>query len=158
MSEAPLPVMVCHGQISEDHSDYWEVKGRFWIRHHVRPRTTLFVPQEHSPGGPDDRMLSSIRETRFSLVGLPPGIGSAHIRTAQDNVRFGDWRVNTHYACVHEFTGITVFRLAGDYPDAMQDMQESQEREKAQGLRVPSEPTQSERAPHELTHLPYASW
>jgi hypothetical protein len=72
VSEIPLPVMVRHGHTSEDHSDYWEVKGRFWIRHHVRPRATLFVPQEHSPGGPDVSMLSSIRETRFNLADHPP--------------------------------------------------------------------------------------
>ena len=75
-------------------------------------------------------MLSSIRETRFNLVDLPPGIGSVHIRTAQDNVRFDDWHVNTHYERVPEFTGVTVFRLAGDYPDVMQGMQESQKKEK----------------------------
>ena len=75
VSGIPLPTSPKHsgGLVSEDFSDFWENKGRFWIRHHARARSSLFVPQENSPGGPDVTLLSSIRETRLSpAVGPPP--------------------------------------------------------------------------------------
>ena len=73
ISGIPLPTApkTSGGLLSEDFSDFWESKGRCWIRHHVRPRSSLFIPQENSAGGPDVTMLSSIRETRFIGSKIP---------------------------------------------------------------------------------------
>ena len=94
ISEIPLPACPksSSGIISEDFSDFWEAKGRFWIRHHVRPRSTLYVPQAHSAGGPDLGLLSSIRETRFSVVNAPPGL-----QVELQKPRYDDWRKVTHF-------------------------------------------------------------
>ena len=73
-------------------------------------------------------------------------------------VRFDNWRKVEHYEIVKEFTGITIFRHLGEYPDLITGMEPSSDVQKPVGLKVPKEPTESERAQHELTHMPYAPW
>ena len=112
------------------------------------------MPQENSAGGPDVTLLSSVRETRCNpVVGLPPGLSADH-----QPVRLDNWRKVVHYECLQEFTGLTIFRLVGDYPDVLDSHDPSHLEERVVGLRVPREPTQNERAQRELTHLPFAPW
>ena len=90
VSGIPLPVspkMTC-SLLPEDFCDFWEQRGRFWTRHHVRPRSGLFLPKENSAGGPDVSMLSSIRASRFNpATGAPPGIENQSVRF--DNLEKG---------------------------------------------------------------------
>ena len=140
--------------ISEDHIDYWTHKGRYWIRHHVRPRNSLYYPSEvQQPGGPDVTILSDIRETRFKYV--PSQIGQDLPNTS---VRFDNWRQVVHYESALEFTGVTIFRSIGSYPDQLEQFEPSGDQQSAQTLRFPREPSQAEKEKHELTHMPYQPW
>ena len=48
-------------------NDYWEVKGRQLIRHHVVPRRSLFTPSAHDmPEGIKRNQLSKVRSTRMT--------------------------------------------------------------------------------------------
>ena len=69
------------GTLTEDTSDFWEMKGRLWGSHHARPRLTIFAPGDLMPGGPELQLLGFLRETRFKEVtssGLTqaPGLGT----------------------------------------------------------------------------------
>ena len=156
IKDIPLPVNPRRSGtiINEDVSDFWEHKGRFWIRHHLRPRSALFVPQEHQPGGPDPHSLSNVRESRFCFIKDKP----INIEQEVTDVRYDNWRSVPHFETVSEWVGLTIFKALGDYPDHVQDHEPSQDAETAQGLKTPKEPSPNERALHELTHLPYASW
>eukprot|EP00969_Alexandrium_andersonii_P047174 2070048-Alexandrium_andersonii.AAC.1 len=52
------------GGLAEDTADFWAKKGRFWIRHHVRPRLAAFALDTAMPGGAELQLLDSKRETR----------------------------------------------------------------------------------------------
>ena len=119
--------------MSEDHVDYWEQKGQYWFRHHIRPGSTLYIPHQ-TAGAPDPEMLSSIRETRFRYC--QPAQGG--VIDSQAIIRFDDWRKIDHYESAAEFTGITIFRQLGQYPDQLTDHEPSAESAGAMGLRAPN--------------------
>ena len=58
------------------------------------------------------------------------------------------------------WTGSTNFEESTSYKDEVQEVDEEdpQQAKPARGLKAPAEPTQQERAKHELTHLPFRSW
>ena len=60
--------------------------------------------------------LSNIRETRFNFIARDKAPGLTESPTLI-KVRFDNWRKVEHYEMVNEFTGITIFRSLGDYPD-----------------------------------------
>ena len=101
--------------------------------------------------------LTSVRETRFNFIARDKAPGLTESPT-QVKVRFDNWRKVEHYEMVNEFTGITIFRSLGDYPDQITGMEPSSDVHKPVGLKVPREPSESERTQHELTHMPYAPW
>eukprot|EP00975_Prorocentrum_lima_P015819 3357195-Prorocentrum_lima.AAC.1 len=67
--ELPSDPYTKQGGLTEDTADFWEKKGRLWIRHHVRPRLTAFTPDNAMPGGPELQLLDSNRETRRRRLG-----------------------------------------------------------------------------------------
>ena len=48
----------------EGTSDYWEEKGRYWIRHHRQPRRVLF----HPAGAPDGPNCHELRGERITIM------------------------------------------------------------------------------------------
>ena len=127
--------------------DYWEKRGYTWIRHHVIPRTTLFVPLlVHAPGCPDPSTLES---TRTTVMQTSESTSSTH-RDEWD-VRGEEIRGTTPRTGHTQFEEHVLMPIAPDYdmgpPAAV-----------ARGLPSPAEPTTLERATHNLTHLPYRTW
>ena len=49
------------------HQDYWSHEGYLWVRHHVKPRSRLFVPLNQLGGPPIDR-LKPTRKTRVRPI------------------------------------------------------------------------------------------
>jgi hypothetical protein len=49
--------------------DYWKHIGNNWVRHHIIPRKTLFVPTQEE-GGPD---LEQLQETAVTAVSFTDG-------------------------------------------------------------------------------------
>ena len=71
-----------------------------------------------------------------------------------------NWRTdNANQEIPYEWTGRTVFYESQLFPSEMNvDDMTTTEAVPAKGLAQPAEPTPTERATHNLTHLPYRSW
>ena len=71
------------------------------------------------------------------------------------------WRLDDHrlnHQCHHLlWTGVTVFQRSEPEVTVEQETHDKAARE-AKALPRPNEPTEQQRAQHNLTHLPYRSW
>ena len=127
-------------------SDCWIHTPAAWIRFHHVPRRTLYVPDETEV--PHDR-LGSYRLTLFYKTS-----------TDQDEKSFVDqWRTDESKDVGFVWTGLTLFQTSDCIPDTIveQETHDKAARD-AKALPRPNEPTDQQRATHNLTHLPYRSW
>ena len=127
-------------------SDCWIHTPAAWIRFHHVPRRTLYVPDETEVS--HDR-LGSYRLTLFYKTS-----------TDQDGKSFVDqWRTDESKDVGFVWTGLTLFQTSDCIPDTIveQETHDKAARD-AKALPRPNEPTDQQRATHNLTHLPYRSW
>ena len=133
--------------ILEFSGDYWEHRGRTWIRYHRMPRNLLCQPDE-GLGGPDPRTLLPTRHTTKvtedgNIVELTDD-WTTYDQTAASSGSAG-------------WAGHTVFETRGLYPATYEhDVTDAALEAKPAGL--PKQPTEQERELHNLTHLPFRSW
>jgi hypothetical protein len=128
--------------------DHWIREGHLWKRVHIRPRTELYIPQQ-TQDGPDVTKLNPERTTM-----VRPTSGARWYRIDDD------WTTKRQATLSVPWTGSTNFEESVTYKDEVQDEDEEhpQQAKPARGLTAPAQPTQQERAEHELTHLPFRSW
>ena len=117
-------------------------------RVHTQPRTTLYVP-EQSDDGPNIEQLTSERTTMVS----PSEQGRGW--RIDDN-----WKESGARPLDRQWRGSTNFEEKVDYKyeydtDNEDDTQQAQ---RAKGMKAPQQPTRQERFEHNLTHLPYRTW
>ena len=127
-------------------SDSWIHTPAAWIRFHHVPRRTLYVPDETEV--PHD-LLGSYRLTLFYKTS-----------TDQDGKSFVDqWNTDNSRDAGFVWTGLTLFQTSDCIPDTVveQGTHDKAARD-AKALPRPNEPTEQQRATHNLTHLPYRSW
>ena len=127
-------------------SDCWIHTPAAWIRFHHVPRRTLYVPDETEV--PHDR-LGSYRLTLFYKTS-----------SDQDKKSFVDqWRTDESKDVGFVWNGLTLFQTSDCIPDTIveQETHDKAARD-AKALPRPNEPTDQQRATHNLTHLPYRSW
>ena len=129
-------------------ADYWIREGHLWKRVHIQPRTDLYVPQQ-TQDGPDVTKLIPERTTM-----VKPTSGGRGYRIDDD------WTTKTRATLSTTWTGSTNFEESTLYKEEVHDIdeEEPQQANRAKGLPQPAQPTQQERAEHELTHLPFRSW
>ena len=134
----------------EFQTDYWEHNADRVIRHHYRPRTTLFSPDEVHDG-PDLLHLEMRRVT------------NATMSDGQTLTREDQWQDPTTRSAVldttssQKWTGTTVFFRKPQFPQLLEDdLVDSANA--ANTLPTPPQPTEAERELHILTHLPFKSW
>ena len=128
--------------------DYWIREGHLWKRVHIKPRTELYIPQQ-TQDGPDVTKLIPERTTM-----VRPTSGARWYRIDDD------WTTKRQATLNVPWTGSTNFEESTSYKDEVHDVDEEdpQHAKPARGLTAPAQPTQQERAEHELTHLPFRSW
>ena len=129
-------------------TDYWIREGHYWKRVHVQVRTTMYVPQQ-TDHGPD---IGRLKQTRTTFVNrTEQGRGY----TIHDN-----WHESGARQLDRQWTGSTNFKEEAqykyEYDTDIED--ESQQAQRAKGMKAPQQPTRQERLEHELTHSPYRSW
>ena len=128
--------------------DHWIREGHLWKRVHMKTRTELYVPQQ-TQDGPDVTKLNPERTTM-----VRPISGARWYRIDDD------WTTKRQATLNVPWTGSTNFEESTSYKDEVHDVDEEdpQHAKPARGLTAPAQPTQQERAEHELTHLPFRSW
>ena len=128
--------------------DYWIREGHLWKRVHIKPRTELYIPQQ-TQDGPDVTKLIPERTTM-----VRPTSGARWYRIDDD------WTTKRQATLNVPWTGSTNFEESTSYKDEVHDVDEEdpQHAKPARELTAPAQPTQQERAEHELTHLPFRSW
>ena len=127
-------------------SDCWIHTPAAWIRFHHTPRRTLYVPEEIEV--PHD-CLGSHRLTLFYETS-----------TDQDGKSYEDqWNMDSNRDVGFIWTGLTLFQTSSCIPDTVveQETHEKAARD-TKTLHRSNEPTEQQRATHNLTHLPYRSW
>ena len=128
-------------------ADHWLHTPMAWIRFHHTARRELFVPDET---GPDHTELGHTRTTVFFRTSEDDWDG----RTHTDMWRMDD-QTEPPLSPPVVWTGVTVFACSEPEVVVEQETHDKAARE-AKALPRPNEPT--ERAQHNLTHLPYRSW
>ena len=152
-------------------TDFWSKHGQLWVRHHVVPRTTLYVP-ETDEGGPDVTKLDDLRKTY--LLYINPETSEEEPGHINDK-----WRLvlETTPATMAGrpdielvFTGTTTFTEPLELnprsstitvkDDTHSDSlpRPTSQAQQARTVTSPKNPTTQERALHDLTHLPFRSW
>ena len=127
-------------------SDCWIHTPAAWIRFHHVPRRTLYVPEEIEV--PHD-CLGSHRLTLFYETS-----------TDQDGKSYEDqWNMDSNRDVGFIWTGLTLFQTSNCIPDTVVE-QEAHDKaaRNTKTLHRSNEPTEQQRATHNLTHLPYRSW
>jgi hypothetical protein len=120
-----------------------------WTRHHLRPRRCIFVYIPHD-SWPEVAFWDSLRETRLRPAhAQPPPLGLGTFTTVRVNI----WRHVQNYDYQHEWVGITVLILIGEYPVELRDDEESAEIHRLTTTPMPKEPTTEEVTRHNLTHF-----
>ena len=120
-------------------SDCWIHTPAAWIRFHHVPRRTLYVPDETEV--PHD-LLGAYRLTLFYKTG-----------TDQDGKSFVDqWNTDNGRDAGFVWTGLTLFQTSDCIPDTVveQETHDKAARD-AKALPRPNEPTDQQRATHNLT-------
>ena len=120
-----------------------------WIRFHHTARRELYFPDETEPDHTD---LGHMTTTVF-------------FRTSDDdwngNVHTDMWRLDDQaeppMSSPLVWTGVTVFQRSEPEATVEQETHDKAARE-AKALPRPNEPTEQQRAQHNLTHLPFRSW
>ena len=104
--------------------DYWVKDGRLWVRFHVLPRTTKYVPQ----AGPGATSLDQLADRRDTYVVKPD---DPLVDKQTDH-----WRTdNANQEIPYEWTGRTVFYESQLFPSEMSvDDMTTTEAVPAQGL------------------------
>ena len=131
--------------------EYWIREGHLWKRTHIKPRTALYIPQQ-TQYGPD---VTKLIPERTTIVKPTSGARWYRIDRIDD-----DWTTKREATLNMTWTGSTNFEESTSYKDEVQEVDEEdpQQAKPARGLEAPAEPTQQERAEHELIHLPFRSW
>ena len=127
-------------------SDCWIHTPAAWIRFHHVPRRTLYVPEEIEV---PHNCLGSHRLTLFYETG-----------TDQDGKSYEDqWNMDNNRDVGFIWTGLTLFQTSNCIPDTVveQETHDKAARD-TKTLHRSNEPTEQQRATHNLTHLPYRSW
>ena len=130
-------------------ADHWLHTPVAWIRFHHTARRELFVPDET---GPDHTDLGHTRTTIFFRTSEDDCDG----RTHTDMWRMDD-QTEPPLSPPVVWTGVTVFACSEPEIVVEQETHDKAARE-AKALPRPNEPTEQQRAQHNLTHLPYRSW
>ncbi len=95
-------------QETQEDGDWWEETGDLWIRHHIRPRRTLFHPGSVDAAGPCLHQLQSRRTTYW-----------------EDQEREDDWNTKDAILSLGEtWIGRTVFYKAESKKDAVKSINE----------------------------------
>ncbi len=146
----PTPMVVLN-----DEQDYWERRGAKWIRHHLQPRRTLFIPID-GPGHPPTSTRGPYRTTH-----------AIDIQTDEVSQIKDEW-ATTDMPAELQYTrkGTTTFTPKDEFESTLEDVvapppehQDTlQEASKARGRPQPTQPTKQEMEEHALTHMPYRSW
>ena len=126
-------------------SDCWIHTPAAWIRFHHVPRRTLYVPEIEVPHD----CLGSHRLTLFYETS-----------TDQDGKSYEDqWNMDSNRDVGFIWTGLTLFQTSSCIPDTVveQETHDNAARD-TKTLHRSNEPTEQQRATHNLTHLPYRSW
>ena len=135
-------------------TDYWICEGHLWKRVHIKPRTQPYIRTEpYIPQQTQDRPdVTKLNPERTTII--RPTSGARWYRIDDD------WTTKRQATLNVPWTGSTNFEESTSYKDDVHDVDEEdpQEANPARGLTAPAQPTQQERAEHELTHLPFRSW
>jgi len=126
-------------------SDSWVHTPAAWIRFHHVPRRTLYVPDE--------------TEVPHDLLGSNRLTLSYKTNTDQDGKSCADqWSTDNSRDAGFVWAGLTLFQTSDCIPDTVveQETHDKAARD-AKALPRPKEPTEQQRATHNLTHLPYRS-
>ena len=128
--------------------DYWIKEGHLWKRVHQQVRTDLYIPQQ-THDGPDVTQLGPARSTF-----VKPTNGNRAYRLEDD------WTTKTKATLNIPWTGSTSFEEQVSYKNEYFTIEEEEQQQavSAKGIKSPDQPTQQERAEHNLTHLPFRSW
>ena len=95
-------------QEDQEEGDWWEETEDLWIRHHVRPRRTLFHPGSTDERGPNLHHLQGRRSTYW-----------------EDQHREDDWNTKDAIICLGEtWVGRTVFYKAESKNEAVKSINE----------------------------------
>ena len=130
-------------------ADHWLHTPVAWIRFHHTARRELYFPDET---GPDHTDLGHMRTTVFFRTSDDDWSGKVHT----DMWRL-DGQTEPPMSPPVVWTGVTVFQRSEPEVTAEQETHDKVARE-AKALPRPNEPTEQQRAQHNLTHLPYRSW
>ena len=126
-------------------SDRWIYTPAAWIRFHHVPRRTLYVPEEID--APHD-CLGSHRLTLFYKTS-----------TDQDGESCEDqWNVDNNRDVGFIWTGLTLFQTSNCISDTVKQGIRDKAAKDTKALHRSKDPTEQQRAVHNLTHLPYRSW
>ena len=137
-------------------NDYWLVGPAGWIRIHHVPRRTLYFPREED-GGPRPGLLGS--------RGL-----TCMVHTDDDDWNgtncLNHWRAEDQAEGQNEceldmgvtWTGFTIFEAPRLYDEIVEPEATDLTAKPARPFPIPNEPTEQQKAIHNLTHLPYQSW
>ena len=144
-------------------ADRWILLPRYWIRMHHEWRDCYFHPDD-APS-PVDGLLSDClwgdRYTMFFDSSDPSQIDTGHQNEWAD-IEMPDGTVkkceDPRGPTGHKWIGYTFF-VPLDRPTADKNAeQQTKSALKPKMLKIPGEPSESERRLHELTHLPYRDW
>ena len=141
--------------VLNDEQDYWERRGTKWIRHHLQPRRTLFIPID-GPGHPPTSTLEPYRTTHAI------NIQTDEVSQIKDEWSTTDMPAELQYT----WKGTTTFSLKDESETTLEDVvapppehpDTLQEARRARGRPQPTQPTKQEMEEHALTHMPYRSW
>ena len=97
--------------VLNDERNYWERRGTKWIRHHLQPRRTLFIPID-GPGHPPTSTLEPYRTTHA-------------VNTQTEEVaQIKDERTTTDMPAELQYTwkGTTTFTLKDEFETTLEDV------------------------------------
>ena len=137
-------------------NDYWLVGPAGWIRIHHAPRRTLYFPREED-GGPLPGLLGSRRLTCMVHTDDDDWNGTNYLN---------HWRAEDQAEGKNEceldmgvtWTGFILFEAPRLYDEIVEPETTDLTAKPARPFPIPNEPTEQQKAIHNLTHLPYQSW
>ena len=97
--------------VLNDEQDYWEKRGIRWIRHHLQPRRTLFIPID-GPGHPPTSTLEPYRTTHAI------NIQTDEVSQIKDEWSTADMPAELQYM----WEGTTTFTLKDEFETTLEDV------------------------------------
>ena len=146
-------------------ADRWILLPRYWVRMHHEWRDCYFHPDD-APSPVDGLLSDCLWADRCTMIfdsSDPSQIDTGHQNEWAD-IEMPDGTVkkceDPRGPAGHKWIGYTLF-VPLDRPTAGKNAEQQTDDKNAlkpKMLKIPGEPSESERRLHELTHLPYRDW